>query len=187
MRAMRRTAVSFALALLCATAHAGPKDRQVARLASGITAGVSGIVAATGFATGQDGDAFNAPILYTGIGMLAIGPSAGEFYAGQYLTIGMGVRAAGAGLALWTLQAQTKEITCDNATNADQKCTGYKENAIPLLGVAAIIFIGGIWYDVLDAGDAADRYNKKHGYTVTPTVVPTSSGAAPGLSLTGSF
>jgi hypothetical protein len=185
---MRYAIASLSLLVMCATASAGgSKDRRVARLASGISASVAGVVTVGGFMFAPDSKPFNTPVLYTGLGMLLVGPSAGEFYAGQYLTIGMAVRAAGAGLAVWTLQTQTKVITCDNATNSEQKCEGFVENAAPLLGVAAIIFIGGVWYDVLDAGDAADRYNVKHGFMAAPMAIMGPTGLVPGLAVSGGF
>ena len=184
---MRRLAVSLVLLGLCATAQAGPKSRQTAKLASGISAAVSGGVVLGGFVLAPDAKPFHKPLLYTGVGMLFIAPSAGEFYAGQYLTIGMGVRAAATGLAIYTLQTQTKIITCDDASTSDEKCEGFTDNAAPILGVAAIMFIGGVWYDVLDAGDAADRYNRKHGYAVTPTAMRGPQGMVPGLAISGSW
>lgn len=184
---MRRCLVTVSLLALCATAHAEKKDRQTARLASGIAASVAGVVTLGGFVFAQESKPFNEPLLYTGLGLLLVGPSAGEFYAGQYLTIGMGIRAVGAGLAVWTLQTQTKVVTCDDALSSNEKCTGFVENAAPLLGVAAIVFIGGVWYDVLDAPDAADRYNKKHGFTATPTALVGPHGLAPGVAISGSF
>jgi hypothetical protein len=187
MPGMRRALVVLAVLSVCGTAHAGKKDRQTARLASGISASVAGAVTLGGFVFAQDGKPFNEPLLYTGLGMLLVGPSAGEFYAGQYLTIGMAVRAVGTGLAVWTLQTQTKIVTCDTALSSNEKCTGFVENAAPLLGIAAIVFIGGVWYDVLDAPDAADRYNKKHGFTATPTALVGPRGLVPGVALGGSF
>lgn len=187
MQAMRAVLAVLAVLAVGGTAHAGKKDRQTARLASGISASVAGAVTLGGFLFATESKPFNKPVLYTGLGLLLVGPSAGEFYAGQYLTYGMGIRAVGTGLAVWTLQTQTKIVTCDDATNSEQKCTDFVENAAPLLGVAAIMFIGGVWYDVLDAADAADRYNKKHAFTVTPTAISTPRGMAPGISVGGTF
>ena len=187
MRAMRFSVAAAAVLALCATAHAGPKDPQTARLASGITSAAAGAVTLGGFVFAPDSKPFNKPLLYTGVGMLFIGPSAGEFYAGQYLTWGMGIRAAGAGLAIWTLQNETKVITCDDASTSDEKCEGFTDIAAPILGVAAIIFIGGVWYDVLDAKDAAERYNRKNGFSVTPTALAAPHGTVPGLAFGGTF
>jgi hypothetical protein len=174
--------------LWSATAHAGPKNPKTAKVLSGTAAAVSGAVVVTGFVTAKDGDPFNLPILYTGLGLLAITPSLGEFYAGQYLTIGMGVRVAGAGLAVYTLENYTQPSKCPlDPPSEPNRCESLTEGAYPLLGIAAITFIGGVWYDVLDAGEAADRYNKKHGYTIVPAVVPGPHGPTPGVLVGGTF
>lgn len=174
--------------MFCATANAGPKNRNTAKIISGTSAGVAGAVTLAGFLTTPQGEAFNEPVLYTGVGMLAIAPSFGEFYAGQYLTIGMGIRAAATGLAFYTLNTQTRAVICDQVgASKDLDCESFTENAYPLLGISAIAFVGGVWYDVLDAGDAADRYNSKHGFTVAPTTLPGPQGLAPGLVVSGQF
>ncbi len=183
---MRRVAITLVLLFICGTAHA-EKKRQTATLLSAVSSGVSGGVVIAGFVTAPNSERINEPVMYTGIGLLFVTPSLGEIYAGQYLTWGMGIRLLASGLAVYTLNTQTKEATCDNAMSSDApKCEVFTEGAYPLLGIAAIGFIGGVWYDVLDAGDAVDRYNAKHGLRVTP-VVPTSSGLAPGMSLSGTF
>lgn len=188
MPAMRRTLLVLALIVSSATAHAGEKSRQTARLSSGVAASIAGGVVLSGFLFAEDGRPFNMPVLYTGLGLLFIAPSAGEFYAEQYLTYGMAVRAAALGLAVYTLDKHTKPVTCQDALSSDQpKCEGFKEAAYPLMGVAAIMFIGGVWYDVLDAGDAADRYNRNHGLTVTPTALAAPHGMVPAVALSGTF
>ncbi|HSD88896.1 MAG TPA: hypothetical protein VLB44_15315 [Kofleriaceae bacterium] len=184
---MRRVLPLFIL-LACATAHAGPKDRQSARILSGTAAAVAGGVTLAGFVTAKEGEPFNQPVLYTGVGLLMVTPSLGEFYAGQYLTYGMGVRAAATALAIYALRTQVKAVRCDTVgASYDLACKSFTENAYPLLGVSAIAFVGGVWYDVLDAPDAADRYNRSHGYVVTPTALPGPQGMAPGLVVSGSF
>jgi hypothetical protein len=184
---MRRV-VSLLILLACATAHAGPRNREHARIMSGTAAAVSGAVALAGFVTTKEGEPFNQPVLYTGVGLLMVTPSLGEFYAGQYLTYGMGVRAAATGLAIYALRTQVKAVRCDTVgANYDLACKSFTENAYPLLGLSAIAFIGGVWYDVLDAPDAADRYNRSHGYVVTLAALPGPQGLAPGLMVGGSF
>ena len=184
---MRRVLVALMMALACATAYAGPKKKQTAQILSGVGASVSGAVVITGFMTAPDAKRFNEPVMYTGLGLLAITPSLGEFYAGQYLTWGMGIRAVAASLAVYTLQTQTHLAVCDTAhSSSDPPCEVFKEGAYPLLGLAAIGFIGGVWYDVLDSGDAVERYNRANGFSIAP-VVPTTSGLAPGMSLSGTF
>jgi hypothetical protein len=183
---MRAALVTLLLVLASTTAYA-EKSRRTAQILSSGGASVSGVVVIAGFMTANDGERINAPVLYTGIGMLFVTPSLGQIYAEQYLTVGMGIRAVAAGLAVYTLETQTTLATCDTAHSSNEPpCEIFTESAYPLLGIAAIGFIGGVWYDALDAGDAVDRYNKKHGFSVTPGV-RTSHGAAPGLTLSGSF
>ncbi|HEY5949741.1 MAG TPA: hypothetical protein VIV40_29805 [Kofleriaceae bacterium] len=183
---MRRALIGVFLVLACATAHA-EKKRKTAQILSSVGASVSGAVVVAGFVTAPEAKRINEPVMYTGLGMLFVTPSLGEVYAEQYVTWGMGIRALAAGLAVFTLQTQTKLATCDTAhSSMDPPCEVFTEGAYPLLGVAAIGFIGGVWYDALDADDAVDRYNTKHGFTVSPGV-PTASGAAPGLTLSGVF
>jgi hypothetical protein len=182
--------VSLVLVALCAFASPAraDKDPQTARILSGAAAGVSGGVVLAGFLV-VDRASFNPPVLYTGIGMLMLTPSLGEWYAGQYLTIGMGVRAAAAALAIYTLQTQTIEVTCITAmTSNEPKCKVLDAGvAYPLLSVATIAFIGGVWYDVLDAKDAAVRYNQRKAVRVMPTALQGPQGLAPGLAFGGTF
>jgi hypothetical protein len=187
---MRRFTVLLGLCglLLSSTARADKKDPTKAKVMSGVAAAVSGGVVLTGFMLQKDGDPFNAPVLYTGLGLLAITPSLGEFYSGQYLTIGMGVRAAAAGFAVYVLNKYTRLAKCPLAPPSDPpECNIFTEGAYPLMGLAAIGFIGGVWYDVLDAGDAAERYNRKHGFSVAPAPMQGPQGTAPGLIVTGTF
>ena len=181
MPAMRRLAPLLVVALLHAPVHA-EKKRRIAQALSGGGAAVSGGVVLAGFMAAPKGDAFNLPVLYTGVGMLMITPSLGQFYAGQYLTWGMGMRALATGLAIYTLQTQTELVTCDLAHSPDEQCKSLSSSAFPLLGVAAIGFIGGVWWDALDAGDAADRWNRDHGFTVQPAVQTTAQSFTLGLS-----
>lgn len=183
---MRRALVLLCLLLVSATAHA-EKSRRTAQILSSGGASISGAVVLAGFVSAPDGKRINEPVMYTGLGMLFVTPSLGQFYAEQYLTIGMGVRAIAAGFAVYTLETQTKLATCDSALSSDApKCEIFKEAAYPLLGLAAIGFIGGVWYDALDADDAVDRFNQRHNLSLTPGI-PTASGVAPGLSLAGTF
>lgn len=170
-------------------ADARPKNRQVARIAAGTASSVSGAVVLSGFLFARDSLPFNKPLLYSGIGLLSVTPSVGQFYAGQLLTVGMGVRAAAAAFAVYTLATQTREATCQDALSSNEKCETFEENAYPMLGLAAIAFVGGVWYDVLDAGDAVDRYNRRHGFTVAPApvVLRGRDGVIPGLALSGAF
>ena len=178
--------VALLLILACATARADdtsrPDDKSpdTAKYLSGGASAVSGAVLLYAFLEPPLGQPFNRPVLYTGLGLAAITPSLGEFYAGEYITPGLGIRIAAAGLAVYAMQNETEKVTCDTASSfSDPKCTQLKGAGIALVGVAAIGFIGGMWYDALDAGDAVGRWRKRHNIVVAPT--------ANGVAFAGSF
>jgi hypothetical protein len=179
---MRRLAL-VAVLLVGAPAFA-EKDRQTAQILSGAGAGLSTALVLASFAAPGD-DIANRPLLYTGIATSLVTPSLGEWYAGQYLTWGMGIRAAAAGLGVYAVATQNETITCDIASPT--KCKRLTGDGIALLGIAAIAYIGGAWWDIADAPDAVDNWNSAHGILV-PTVLPTpSGGVAPGLYFSLTF
>jgi hypothetical protein len=177
-----RKVVLFVL-LVCATAHADDKSRDTAKYLSGGASAVSGAVLLYGFLDAPMGGVFNTPVLYTGLAMATVTPSLGEFYAGEWFTPGMGIRLASAGLAVYAIQNEQEEVRCDTASSSAQPmCKQLKGAGIALIGVAAIGFVGGMWYDALDAGDAVDRWQRRNNITVSPT-----AGAMTGLSIAGTF
>lgn len=178
---MVRKVVLFVL-LACATAHAD-KSRDTAKYLSGGASAVSGAVLLVGFLDAPMGEVFNTPVLYTGLAMATVTPSLGEFYAGEWFTPGMGIRLASAGLAVYAIQNEQQEVRCDTASSASQPmCKQLKGAGIALIGVATIGFVGGMWYDALDAGDAVDRWRARNNIALTPTVGPVT-----GLSIAGTF
>ena len=175
-----RTVVLVSLLLASRAVRADDKSRETAQYLSGGASAVSGAVILYGFLEPPRGEPFNKPVMYAGLGLAAITPSLGEFYAGEYFTPGMAIRIAAAGLATYALTSETETVTCDTASGpADPKCTQLKGAGVALMGVAAIGFIGGMWYDSLDAGDAVDRWRARHGVVVTPT--------SNGIALGGTF
>jgi len=187
---MRRIAASLGMVLVLVAGSRvarANKDRQTAQLLSGVGAGASGALVVASFVAADDHGEINYPLFYVGAGTSVITPSLGEWYAGQWLTIGMGVRIAAAGLATYAVRTQQKTVTCDYASMAGQECKALKGAGIALLGVAAIAYVGGAWYDALDAGDAVDRHNRAHAAFVTATVLPGPRGLAPGLAVGGTF
>jgi hypothetical protein len=183
---VRRLVIVLALLVASNPAHA-EKNRKTAQILAGVATGASSALVLSGFLFASDGNPINKPLMYAGLASAAITPSIGQFYAGEYLTIGMAVRVGAAGIATFAITHETESKTCDNATMSGTTCTSFAGAGIALLGVAAIAFIGGMAYDVDDAGAAADRYNLDHGLVVTPTAMATPNGPAPGLSLAGYF
>jgi hypothetical protein len=169
-------------------AHAeSPKSEQTAFILAGTGTGVSSALILAGFLGGDSSYPFNQPLMYAGLASAAITPSLGQFYAGEYLTIGMAARVVGVGLATYGLTHYTHTTTCDTAHMAGTVCKSLGSEAIPFLGLAAIAFVGGMAYDVGDADDAARRWNARHGFVIAPSIVPSASGPAPGLSIAGQF
>lgn len=171
--------VALILVLACAVAHADDKSPQTAKYLSGGGAAVSGAVLLTSFMTASNGEPFNKPVLYAGLGVAAVAPSLGEFYAGEWFTPGMAIRIASAGLAVYAVNNEEATVTCDTAATYGETCKQLKGAGVAMIGVAALGFIGGMWYDALDAGDAVDRWRKRHGIIVAPT--------PNGVALGGSF
>ena len=189
---MRLAATLVGLGLLVATATpaaAEPhrKSHETAKLLSGLGAGVSTALVLSAFLIQDPHDPYNKPLLYSGLGVSLVGPSAGEYYAGQYLTIGEGVRAAAVALALVGV-TRTEHVSCLAGVD-DNSCTSIEGKGVAFLGVAAIAYIGGMFYDVYDAPDAVDRYNYKLRMQLVPGPMPSSFGGAPGAGvwLRGSF
>jgi len=169
-------------------AHAeGPKSEQTAEILSGVGTGVSSALILAGFLDENSDQPFNKPLMFTGLASALITPSLGQLYAGDYITIGMAARVLGVGIATYALTHYTKTTTCDAATMSGTMCKTLDSGAFPLLGLAAIAFVGGIAYDVADAAPAVQRWNEHHGFQIAPTVVPGANGPAAGLSLFGQF
>lgn len=177
---------ALALLLVTGTARAdGPKSESTSQILAGIGTGVSSVLILSGFLAADSTYPYNKPLMYSGLATALVTPSLGHFYSGEYVTIGMAARALGVGIATYGLTHYVHSTTCELGGETD--CHKLDSGAIPFLGLAAIAFVGGMAYDVDDAGDAAKRWNEHHGFAVTPTVVPSTTGPAPGISLVGQF
>lgn len=183
-----RSVAAIAVLVASAPAHAeGPKSEQTAQILAGVGTGVSSALILAGFLAGDSSQPFNKPLMYTGLVGAAITPTLGQFYAGEYVTIGMAARVVGAGLATYGLTHYSRTTACDDAHGAGTMCKSLDSGAYPLLGLAAIAFVGGMAYDVGDAAPAVKRWNDRHGVTVAPTIIPSASGPTSGLAIAGSF
>lgn len=173
-------------ALTPATTPASPaatpgdeKSPSVAVLLSvGVTAG--------GAVTLMASDSRTASLI--GLGALFIGPSTGQWYAGELGGLGLGARAVGAVALVFGL-SQMLQSECDPEDGQD--CSGAKAAGT----TGALLFFGGagLWVgssiaDVIFAKRAADRWNQRHALTLTPTAFTSSGGQrAPGLVLSARF
>ncbi len=181
---MRRLVVIAGL-LASQGAHA-EKSRETAQILSGAGAGVSTAIVLSSFLVTDKANETNMPLLYIGLGTALVTPSLGELYAGQYLTWGMGVRALAGAAAIYAVTEKTETVTCTNQPTATQKCQNMTGTGLAILGVAAIAYIGGAWYDIADAPDAVDR--KTGRIHIAPIVVPAGDGSwAPGLYFSATY
>ncbi len=167
---------------------ARPKSEQTAQILSGLGAGVPAALMLTAFLASTPEDPFNRPLMYTGLVTAAIAPSFGEVYAGEYVTIGMAARVVGVALAAYALKHYTVATMCDiGAVPGSLGCKRLDSKAFPVLGLAAIAFVGGMAYDVEDADDAVERWNTRHHFSAAPIIIDGPTGPAPGLSVSGAF
>jgi hypothetical protein len=115
------------------------------------------------------------PLFVTGLATSVITPSLGEFYAHQYLTVGQAIRLAGVAIAAYGV-TQTENVDCNNTLMITPTCKNLTGAGAALLGLAAITFVGGAFYDILDAQNAVDRYDLR--VSVVPIAVPSGGGLA---------
>ncbi|MCA9676890.1 MAG: hypothetical protein KC464_17785, partial [Myxococcales bacterium] len=128
-------------------------------------------------------DALESGLYWAGAMGLMLGPSAGHWYAGRTVTAGMGLRAAGA-----TLAVAGAVGSFDKCFFVEEPCDDSGYLAMALLGAGA--FVAGVAYDVATADDAAREWNRDHGFSVqvAPTAVRTGAGGVtPGVALAGTF
>lgn len=181
----RAFAILVAAALLApATAHAEPRKLTTAQALSGVGTGVSGALFLSAFVLSErDGD-INFPLIYAGLGSAVVTPALGQWYAGRYLTPGTAIRAAAALLATYAVVHYSQTERC--GTVEFKECSGLQSEAVALLGVSAIAFVGGAALDVKTLPDAITDYNAR--FTVTPMLMPTTTGPpGAGLGLSGAF
>jgi len=121
-------------------------------------------------------------VLWAGMSALAVGPSAGHFYAGE-VRHGL-VLSAVRGVAVFAMAYPWRIV---HPTCADCRSTTRGLNLIAWGGLA--VWGGLTIYDLLDARRAAHRANDRaRSLTIAPTVLPTPDGrTATGLVVAGTF
>lgn len=178
--AMRSFLVAVVLcAFASAPAHA-EKRKKVASALAGTGTGVASALILTSFLVHPENEQVYLPTFYAGIGLSVFAPSLGHFYAGRYFTLGMAIRGASAAVAaIGIAQKQDQRCIGDDTV---RNCPTVTATGMVLVSLAAIAYIGGVSYDVRDAPNAVEQYNKHHA-SLFPTVMPHGGG----LALTGSW
>ncbi len=172
--------VVAAAALACSVAGAepapsGPRDEDVA---SSLT--ILGSVGAV-FLVGAAGNHTSAewkPAAAELAGAV-VAPAIGHIYAGDWLSPGLGMRVAGAGLLV--LGAYNWSRPSGNSSQIELSPVGGMLIAGGLVSLAT-----GVIYDIATSRRAVRRYNREHA-TIVPTALATATGVAPGLALAGGF
>ena len=173
---MPRTLSTLALAAsLCTTAtvaHAdttddeGPRSPAVAAGLSLTTTALAWGAVAWGVSTDHTG------VSQAGLVGTLIAPSLGHVYAGDPLTIGLGLRAAGAIAVISGIG--TAVAHCP--VLADEPCES-SDTALLLLTAGAIAYGTGTLMDVAGAGEAARAYNRRvRDLAITPTAQKDGAG-----------
>jgi hypothetical protein len=152
-------------------------------LSLGTTAAGFAFLAAAGR---QDSD--SGGLITLGLASLIIGPSAGHIYAGETgRAVGMSLLR---GTGFLVFLAGVIKATTVYASDCIDYCN-YNEHddGEAMMWVGGLTFVAATVYDIIDAPRAARRRNAKDraSYQVQPMYVPSVSGAAPGVGLTGRF
>lgn len=168
---MRRAVVTLALALaISGAAHAETKkSKNLALALGGVGTGISAslLFASVVFSDDASQTPVNKPLFISGLASSIITPSLGQYYAGDYLTIGMGIRGLSGIVAGYAALFMTETHKCtetDHAAAGISDCTQLTQQAVVVLGLAAIGYIGGVAYDLSATPDAVASYNKRHGF-----------------------
>lgn len=162
----------------------GPKNLETAYLLSGVGVGVSSGLFLSSFFLGKRVGDVNMPVLFTGLGSGMITPQLGQIYAGNYLTWGLAFRLAAGALVTYAVVEQSEDTRCPSEEFAT--CRSLKTDSYPILGLAAIAYIGGAAWEFTTMPDAVDNYNKRA--TGLMGISPTSMGRdGYGLAAVGAF
>ncbi len=165
----------LAVVVVGRTAFAQPSDTPRAHkrlltavIVSDVAVGVPMLVAGIG-AEATHGSA-NAAFGVIAVTALLLGPSAGHWYVGEYVTKGMVVRLAGVA-AIAALAIGDPHV--------DPTVT-----IIALMGAAGL-WTTGVLIDAATLPGAVQRFNDQHALGVAPLVTP--EGIVPGVSIGGAF
>lgn len=182
---MKRLLVCLVLASTLSVAHAKPRKLSTAYAISGIGTGVSAALIVGAFGLPQHSGDIWMPMLWTGLATGVVTPSGGNWYAGKWLTVGMGIRVAAGGFAAYAASHYRQDHRCEtgNATT----CKEISNTGITLIGIAGLAFVGGAAYDFKTLQDDVDEYNAKHRFNWAPVLTPSPTGNGALLGIGGSF
>ena len=113
-------------------------------------------------------------LMVTGLMSTALTPDFGHWYAHEYLTAGLGLRAAGLlvmGIgSLHVCGPDANEYGCDSSPN-----TG-------LIAVGVLVYAAGVVHSIATAPRDVRKYNRNHTVTAVPTLVRAGSSTTFGVA-----
>jgi hypothetical protein len=197
-------AVVAALSVFATSADARPRQRETAKwlslggvIGSAALAGTGAMMAEYTLTGGRGYDLGYEGTRRAGEGLMIAGavstvitPSLGDWYAGEYFTTGVKLRAAGLGIGLVGLgYYYGSEKSCSPSLFGSAACEGGTppdaRGASMVWVVGGALYLSGIVYDVVHAPTAADRANEH--FQVMPAVIPTQHGVVSGVGIGGKF
>lgn len=115
-----------------------------------------------------------------GLGTTLVTPSLGEWYAGTFMTAGLGFRLAGIGVSAAGLAS---------AKLCFGECRGQSTGAIVIVGLGGLIYATGIVWDIATARSTARQANaRRQPVAFTPSIQISPSGrSAYGIGIGGIF
>src|SRR5262245_19961452 len=156
-----------------------PKNPETAAMLSLSGTLGSGALIVLGLANhGGAGDS----LALVGFASSVITPSFGEWYAGEYLTAGLGFRLTG--VIVGALGLSQLNICFESPCNSDGNGA-----ALTLMSLGVVSYATGVIWDIAAAPSAARKANAMHhAPMITPSVMASPSGrAAYGLGVGGTF
>lgn len=185
---MKRAVIVLCL-VASATTHASAEEAKsltTARALSGVGTGVSGALFLSSFLAVDNNGEVNMPLMFTGLGTGVFTPALGQWYAGRFLTPGMAIRIGAGTIATYAVLGQSDTVRCNHTTEYTE-CKSVNGTGVILLGIAAIVFVGGAALDFKELPDTIERTNRTRGhFSIAPMIVPSRTGdPVIGLSLTG--
>jgi hypothetical protein len=164
-----------------APATPAPAEEKSPSVAVALSVGVT----AAGAVTLMASDNHTASMI--GFGAIFLGPSTGQWYAGELGLLGIGARALG-GIGMVYGLSEILQSECDAEDGVD--CSGASRRgdlgAVMMIGGASL-WVGSSIADVVFAKRAADRWNQRHALTLAPTAFTSGGQQVPGLVAVGRF